>query len=225
MRANYELVRTVREAVGPDVDIAAEAYMGWDTAYAIAMINMVEEFGLAWVEEPVLPDARESYAYIRSRVGVPISGGEHEFTLSGFHDMLRAGAVDILQPDVNRMGGITEARKVWALAEAYGVPVIPHSNQAHNAHLIISSYVSPLMEVFPDDGVRTGYNFYHDFFDGEPRAVSGHVQLGDEPGLGLSLVPSVVADHLVERKLFGKTEIDLLDGRGTITPAGTVRTA
>jgi len=224
MRANYELVRTVREAVGPDVDVAAEAYMGWDTAYAIAMITMVEEFGLAWVEEPVLPDDLEGYAYIRGRVGVPISGGEHEFTLSGFHDMLRAGAVDILQPDVNRMGGITEARKVWALAQAYGVPVIPHSNQAHNAHLILSSYASPLMELFPDDGVRTGYNLYHEFFDGEPRAVAGHVQLGDDPGLGLALVPSVVADHLVERKVFGRTEIDLLDGLGmpaSVRPART----
>jgi len=224
MRANYELVRTVREAVGPDVDVAAEAYMGWDTAYAIAMITMIEEFGLAWVEEPVLPDDRAGYAYIRSRVGVPISGGEHEFTLAGFHDMLRAG-VDILQPDVNRMGGITEARKVWALAQAYGVPVIPHSNQAHNAHLIVSSYASPLMEVFPDDGVRTGYNLYHEFFDGEPRAVAGHVQLGDEPGLGLSLVPSVVADHLVERKVYGRTEIDLLDGLGTPASIRPARTA
>lgn len=225
MRANYELVRTVREAVGPDVDVATEAYMGWDTTYAITMINMVEELGVAWVEEPVLPDARESYAYIRSRVGVPISGGEHEFTLSGFHDMLKAGAVDILQPDVNRMGGITEARKVWALAEAYAIPVIPHSNQAHNAHLIISSYGSPLMEVFPDDGVHAGYNLYHHFFDGEPRAVSGHVELAEGPGLGLSLVPTVVKDHLVERRCFGRPDIDLLGMAEAVRTADAAPTA
>ncbi|WP_248761163.1 enolase C-terminal domain-like protein [Pseudarthrobacter sp. SSS035] len=216
MRANRDLVRTVREAVGDDVDIAAEAYMGWDTSYAISMINMLDDIGLAWVEEPVLPDHRESYAYIRSRVGVPISGGEHEFTLAGFHDMLKAGAVDILQPDVNRMGGITEARKVWALAEAYDIPVIPHSNQAHNAHLIISSYGSPLIEVFPEDGIRSGYNFYHQFFEGEPRPSQGHVELGDSPGLGLSLVPSVIAGHLVQRRLFGATDVDLLAGQSPV---------
>jgi L-alanine-DL-glutamate epimerase-like enolase superfamily enzyme len=220
MRANVELVRTVREAIGEDIDLAVEAYMGWDTAYAIAMINMLEEFGLAWLEEPIFPDARDSYAYIRSRVGVPISGGEHEFTLAGYHDMLKAGAVDILQPDVNRMGGITEARKVWALAEAYGVPVVPHSNQAHNAHLIISSFGSPLIEVFPDDGVRTGYNFYHQFFHGEPRPTSGYVELGDEPGLGLSLVPAVISDHLVERRCFGVTDVDLLADHHVRTSTG-----
>jgi L-rhamnonate dehydratase len=219
MHANYELVRTVREAVGDDIDVAAEAYMGWDPSYAIAMINMIEQFGLAWVEEPVLPDSREGYAYIRSRVGVPISGGEHEFTLAGFHDLLRAGSVDILQPDVNRMGGITEARKVWALAEAYGIPVIPHSNQAHNAHLIISNYDSPLIEAFPEDGVRAGYNFYHQFFAGEPTPTSGYVELGAEPGLGLGLVPSVVKEHLVDRRCYGTTEIDLLAGDEAIPTA------
>ncbi|MCY7289252.1 MAG: hypothetical protein LH624_13620 [Cryobacterium sp.] len=210
MRANRDLVRTVREAVGDDVDIAAEAYMGWDTAYAIRMINSLDEYGLAWVEEPVLPDNLHSYAYIRSRVGVPVSGGEHEFALTGFRDMIEAGAVDILQPDVNRMGGITEAAKVWALAEAYDIPVIPHSNQAHNAHLIASSYASPLIEVFPEPGVEAGYNFYHRFFDGEPRAHEGSVVLGVESGLGLTLMPDVVNTHLAHREQFGTVPSDLL---------------
>jgi L-rhamnonate dehydratase len=210
MRANRDLVRTVRAAVGDDVDIAAEAYMGWDTRYAVAMINMVEEFDLAWVEEPVLPDHSDSYAYIRSRVGVPISGGEHEFTLTGFHELLKKGSVDILQPDVNRMGGITEARKVWALAEAYDVPVIPHSNQAHNAHLIMSSYGSPLMEAFPEDGVSAGYSFYHRFFDGEPRPDRGYFELPDTPGLGLTPVPEVISGHLVQRECYGNADVDLL---------------
>ncbi|WP_081746403.1 enolase C-terminal domain-like protein [Arthrobacter sp. H5] len=210
MRANQDLVRTVREAVGDDVDIAAEAYMGWDTAYAIRMINSLDEYGLAWIEEPVLPDNLQSYAYVRSRVGVPISGGEHEFGLTGFRDMIEAGAVDILQPDVNRMGGITEAAKVWALAEAYDIPVIPHSNQAHNAHLIASHYSSPLIEVFPEPGVEAGYNFYQRFFDGEPRAHGGTVVLGGSPGLGLTLVPGVINAHLAVRKQFGRTPPDLL---------------
>ena len=215
MRANHDLLRTVREAVGDDVDIAGEAYMGWDVPYAIRMINAVEEFDLAWVEEPVAPDALDSYAYIRSRTGTPISGGEHEFTLAGFQQMLRSNAVDILQPDVNRMGGITEARKVWALAEAYDTAVIPHSNQAHNAHLIASSFNSPLIEVFPEDGVRTGYNFYHQFFRGEPRAVDGSVALGSAHGLGLSLVPGVVSAHLAQRRCIGVTEVDVLDVSST----------
>jgi L-alanine-DL-glutamate epimerase-like enolase superfamily enzyme len=151
------------------------------------MIRQLDEFGLAWVEEPVIPDDLDSYRRIRAAVGVPISGGEHEFTLQGFHLLLEQGAVDIIQPDVNRMGGITEARKIWALAQAHGVPVIPHSNQSHNAHLIISSYASPLIEYFPYDRVRTGYNLFYEFFEGTPQARGGWVEVGTDPGLGITL--------------------------------------
>lgn len=203
MHRNYQLVATVRDAVGPDVDVMAEAYMGWDTAYAIAMIRMVEEFELAWIEEPVLPDEIDAYAHIRRSVSTPISGGEHEFTLAGFHQLLRHGAVDIVQPDVNRMGGITEARKVWALAQAYGIPVVPHSQQAHNAHLVISSLQSPLLEIFPDTDVRTGYKFFTEFFEGEPRATNGVVHLRDAPGLGIMLNHDVVERYQAGRVKIG----------------------
>jgi L-alanine-DL-glutamate epimerase-like enolase superfamily enzyme len=202
MRRNHQLVATVRDAVGPDVDVMAEAYMGWDPAYAVAMIRMVEEFGLAWVEEPVLPDEIEAYAHIRRSVSTPISAGEHEFTLAGFHQLLRHGAVDIVQPDVNRMGGITEARKVWALAQAHGIPVIPHSQQAHNAHLVMASLQSPLLEIFPDSDVRTGYKLFTEFFDGEPQATNGVVHLPETSGLGISL-----NNDVVERYQAGKVRI------------------
>ena len=203
MRRNRELVATVREAIGPDVDLMAEAYMGWDVNYAIAMIKLIEEYDLAWVEEPVLPDDLASYRRIRQAVGVPISGGEHEFTLKGFHALLKAEAVDVLQPDVNRMGGITEARKVWALAEAYEVPVVPHSNQAHNAHLIMASLASPFMEYFPEGGLRTGYNFYTEFFTGEPTARDGRVHLDDRPGLGIDLNPETIERYRADARTIG----------------------
>ena len=186
-RHNYELVGTVREAIGPDVDLMADAYMGWNAPYAIDMIRRLEEFNLRWVEEPLMPDDLDGYAHVRRNVRTPISGGEHEFTRWGFLEMLKKGAVDIVQPDVNRMGGITEAQKVWALASAYNVEVIPHSNQAHNAHLIISHMNSPLIEYFPLTTHITAYTFYAMLFDGEPEARNGYVELSDRPGLGISL--------------------------------------
>src|SRR6185312_15112419 len=126
-RKNYALVEAVREAIGPDVELMADAYMGWDVPYAIDMIERLEDLRLKWIEEPVVPDDLAGYARIRERVKTPISGGEHEFTRWGYREMIERGAVDILQPDVNRMGGITEARKVFALASAHDLPVIPHS--------------------------------------------------------------------------------------------------
>lgn len=184
-RRNYELVRTVREAIGPDVELAADAYMGWDVPYAIDMIRRLEDLNLAWVEEPVMPDDIDGYARIRASVPIPISGGEHEFTRWGYKELLTRGAVDIVQPDVNRMGGITEARKVFALASAFNVSCIPHSNQAHNAHLIVSHLNAPLIEFFPRELV-SGYTFFGHLFHGEPEVSNGFVELSEQPGLGIT---------------------------------------
>ncbi len=111
MRRNMELIKTVREVIGPDVELAADAYMGWDVNYAIRMIHMLEDAGmqLAWVEEPVMPDDVEGYAQIAAACDTLISGGEHEFTRYGFRELIDRRAVDIVQIDVNRAGGITDA--------------------------------------------------------------------------------------------------------------------
>lgn len=185
MRKNYELVSAVREVVGDDVDLMADAYMGWDVPYAIAMIRRLDDLELRWVEEPVHPDNLDGYARIRMAVKTPISGGEHEFTRYGYRDMVDKRAVDILQPDVNRMGGITEARKVWALAQAHDLEVIPHSPQAHNAHLITAHLNSPMIEYFPPGALRYAYTFYDELFTGEPTAADGFLALSDRPGLGI----------------------------------------
>ena len=193
-RKNYELVETVRNAIGADIDLMADAYMGWNVPYAIDMIRRLEDLNLSWVEEPLVPDDIDGYVRLRSVVSTPISAGEHEFTRWGYRELLSRGAVDIVQPDVNRMGGITEARKVWALASAFNVPVIPHSHQSHNAHLIMAHVNSPLIEVFPKGVHRTGYTLFTELFAGEPEADQGWVELGDAPGLGISLNEDVLEE-------------------------------
>lgn len=193
-RKNLALVETVREAIGPDVELMADAYMGWDVAYAIDMIRRLECLALSWVEEPIVPDDIAGYARIRSAVTTPIAAGEHEFTRWGYRQLLEQGAIDIVQPDVNRMGGITEARKVFAFAAAHHMPVIPHSNQAHNAHLIMAHLNAPLIEIFPATGLRSGYTLYNELFDGEPRAADGWVTLSDRPGLGITVREDVLSE-------------------------------
>jgi L-rhamnonate dehydratase len=194
---NERLVAIVREAAGPEVEVAADAYMGWDVGYAIDMLRRLEPYRLAWLEEPVMPDDLEGYRRIRAGTSTPISGGEHEFTRWGYLELLRQGCVDIVQPDVNRMGGITEALKVWSLASAFGVPVYPHSNAAHNAHLIVAHLNSPLIEVFPEDEVLTGYTLYQHLFDGQPVARDGWVEVSPAPGFGLTLNRDVLDEFRV----------------------------
>ncbi len=189
MRRNVELVRTVRAAVGDGIELMADAYMGWDLAYARAMIKRLEPFGLRWLEEPLLPDDLAGYAELRRASPIPISGGEHEFTLYGFQQLFRAGAVDVAQFDTNRVGGLSQARKICALAEAWNVEVVPHAGQLHNYHLVISQPACPMAEYFPPGDIEVGNELPHRLFRGEPVAEGGRVTLPEVPGLGLELAP------------------------------------
>ena len=188
MHRNVELVRTVRDAVGDGIDVMADAYMGWDLDYAKRMLTLLEPFNLRWLEEPVIPDDVTGYAELRRRGQIPIAGGEHEFTIHGFRDLLEARAVDYIQFDTNRVGGFTQARKVAALAEAYSIPVVPHAGQMHNYHIVMASLNSPMAEYFPQVTVEVGNELFWYIFDGEPRAKDGFVELSDTvPGLGLRI--------------------------------------
>jgi L-rhamnonate dehydratase len=188
MQRNVELVRTVRETVGDEIDVMADAYMGWTLDYAKRMLPLLEPFHLRWLEEAVIPDDIHGYAELKSYGNIPIAGGEHEFTLYGFRELLQARALDYIQFDTNRVGGITQARKIAALAEAYSIPVIPHAGQMHNYHIVMASLNSPMAEYFPVVDVEVGNELFWYIFDGEPRAKDGYIDLDDNtPGLGLTI--------------------------------------
>jgi len=188
MRKNVDLVRTVRETVGDGIDIMADAYMGWTLDYAKRMLPLLEPFNLRWLEEPVIPDDIHGYAELKRRTSIPIAGGEHEFTLYGFRELLDARAVDYIQFDTNRVGGLTQARKIAALAEAHSIPVIPHAGQMHNYHVVMASLNSPMAEFFPPVDVEVGNELFWYIFKGEPTPKDGYIDLDENtPGLGLSV--------------------------------------
>ncbi|HKV47246.1 MAG TPA: L-rhamnonate dehydratase [Candidatus Acidoferrales bacterium] len=188
VQKNLDLVRTVREVVGDGIDVMADAYMGWNLDYARRIVPLLEPYNLRWLEEPVIPDDISGYVALKSMGRIPIAGGEHEFTLYGFRELLDAKAVDYIQFDTNRVGGITQARKIAALAEAHSVPVVPHSGQMHNLHIVMSSLNCPLAEFFPIVDVEVGNELFWYIFKGEPKPVNGYIDLSDDvPGLGLTV--------------------------------------
>jgi L-alanine-DL-glutamate epimerase-like enolase superfamily enzyme len=119
---------------------------------------------------------------------IPIAGGEHAFTQFEVRDLLEARAVDYLQIDTNRVGGISQARKITALAESFQVPVVPHAGQMHNYHVVMASVNCPMAEYFPPIDVEVGNELFWYVFNGEPVAQGGSIDLRDDlPGLGLTI--------------------------------------
>lgn len=188
MQNNIELVRTVRETVGDGIDVMADAYMGWNLDYARRMLPLLEKYNLRWLEEPVIPDDIHGYAELKRAGHIPIAGGEHEHTIYGFRELIEARAVDYIQFDTNRVGGITQARKIAALAEAHSIPVIPHAGQMHNYHVVMASLNSPMAEFFPPVDVEVGNELFWYIFKGEPMAKNGFIDLDENvSGLGLTV--------------------------------------
>jgi L-alanine-DL-glutamate epimerase-like enolase superfamily enzyme len=188
MERNLDLVKTVREVIGYEIDLMADAYMGWNLDYARRMLPLLAPYRLRWLEEPVIPDDIGGYAALNAQGLVPIAGGEHEFTLYGFRQLLEARAVSYIQFDTNRVGGITQARKIAALSEAHSVPVIPHAGQMHNFHIVMASLNSPMAEFFPVHDVEIGNELFWYIFAGEPLPENGSIDLRDDlPGLGLTI--------------------------------------
>jgi len=188
MQKNVALLKTLRKTVGDDIDIMADAYMGWTLDYAKRMLPLLEPFNLRWLEEAVIPDDIGGYAELRARTSIPIAGGEHEHTIYGFRELIENQCVDYIQFDTNRVGGITQARKIAALAEAHSIPVIPHAGQMHNYHITMSNLNCPMSEFFPPVDVEVGNELFWYIFDGEPTPKDGFIDLDENvPGLGLTV--------------------------------------
>ena len=188
-RQNLALIRTVREAAGPDVEIMFDAWSSWNVPYTTQMAELAVPYRVWWFEEPVMADMIPQYAEARQAVqripGAPsISGGEHEYTRWGIKALLDAGAVDVLQPDPTWAGGLTEMRKICALASAYGIPVIPHHGGMASLNLIASQTITvcPIQEWLIQAGIA-GQHFYK--FKIEP--VNGYIDLPTRPGIGIEL--------------------------------------
>ena len=188
MEENEAHIANAREAVGPDIALMADAYMGWDLDYAVKMCARLEPYGLAGVEEPLIPDDLAGYASLRKETSIPISGGEHEYTRFGFRDIINKGAMDIIQPDLRRCGGFTEGQRIAALAAESGVTLIPHAYGITHLHFALANSNIPMIEYFPmpcwdslpDAEIEA-------IFHGEPQPENGRVIVEPRPGLGVEV--------------------------------------
>jgi D-galactarolactone cycloisomerase len=202
------IVRAAREAVGSDallmVDAgASDAFWGQGYKWALRSAQMLAGYDVAWFEEPLRPDALEGFVALRRAAPLPIAGGEVLTRRQSFDPWLRAGAFDIVQPDVTKVGGISEERRIGWMAQAHGVRFIPHG---WNTAVGLAADLH-LASAFPDTDLveyRTGSAYIDELaVGGWALDADGMLAIPDAPGLGLELDLDAVAKYGRGARLFG----------------------
>jgi D-galactarolactone cycloisomerase len=192
-----ETVAAAREVTGPDLPLMLDTNCTWTVDEAIEMATALRPFDLTWLEEPLYPpDDHAGLARIRREGGVPTAAGENLGNVNDFRQMLDADAVDFMQPDTNKIGGITEMRKAIDLARARGVAVDPHS-PFYGPGLIATLH---LIAAMPEQDVM-GEFFYADLEASPigdiiyPR--DGYFAVPDGPGLGIEVDEKILQRYRV----------------------------
>ena len=187
-RGDVEITKAIREAVGPTIDIGADANSAYDAATAIKACHELAKYDLWFIEEPVYPDDIDGYELIRRSQPIPVAAGESEFGIFGFRELLKRRAIDIVQPDVARIGGFTAAKRLGALVHAHNVQYAPHTGfscglaQLASVHLAAAvPNLARLEWMFIDNPLAR-------IFKGAlPEPTKGTLQLPTTSGLGLEV--------------------------------------
>jgi D-arabinonate dehydratase len=191
-----ERIRAVRDAIGPAAGLLVDANEVYDPDTAIRALRRWERYDLAWLEEPVSPDDVPGMAKVAAASDVPIAVGENEYTKHGFRELIQNRAADVLQPDVTRVGGVTEWRKVAAMAEAEGLRVAPHAVHELHVHLAAAAPNCSLIEFFTPEAEIQEF-LAHLFVQPVLAPRDGVLALPTAPGFGLEVDEDVARRHEV----------------------------
>lgn len=186
---NVEFLRSHRKAVGPGFPLMVDCYMSLNVPYAIELAEACKDIGIYWWEEVLSPEDVEGYRRIRqAHPTVKWTTGEHEYARYGFRPLIEERLIDILQPDVMWVGGLTELLRIAAHASTLDIPIIPHGSGPYSYHFIASQTGPALCEYVASsaDG-RAILPVFGDLFDGEQIPSDGTLVLSDAPGFGMTL--------------------------------------
>jgi len=202
--AAVERVAMVREAVGPNIGIAVDFHGRVHRPMARILVKELEPYRLMFIEEPVLSENREALKEIAALGSTPIALGERLYSRWDFKSVFEEGVVDIIQPDLSHAGGITECRKIAAMAEAYDVAVAPHCPLGPIALAACLQLDAVSYNCFiQEQSLGIHYNAANDLLDYAAnkdvfRYEDGYVAIPDGPGLGVEIDEDYVKERAKE---------------------------
>jgi galactonate dehydratase len=210
-------VAALRDAVGNDMDIAIDLHgPPWLTpSDATQVCRALEQYHLMWVEDPIAPDNLDGFRRIRDHSSVTLAAGERQATIFGERELIEKGLVDVIQPDTGRAGGITQMKKIAAIAEAHHVMLAPHSGSLGPVgeyaalHVLAACPNGYILERIEDDWEGRAKTIVP-----HPIQKDGHLAVPDAPGLGCDIDEDFVAAHPSEANV----SIPVSEGSGSYAP-------
>lgn len=183
-------VKKVRDAVGENIEIMLDANNCWDCATAVRFANMVKEYNIMFLEEPVFADDIPGLRRFKMGTDMPLATGEHEYTRYGARDLLLAEAADIIQMDTARAGGFTEMLKIAGMTQAWNVKFAPHCMEYINLHLLSAvpnAMFAEKLFLFDD--------LWKNIIVNLPKTENGYIEVPKGPGLGMELNEDFIKDN------------------------------
>lgn len=207
--ADADALRRARAIIGPDALLMADLNEASSAKEAMALARLVEDLDLGWLEEPLPHDNFPAYARLTPALPVPVAGGESLYGVGAFREVLVDGGLDVIQPDLALCGGITEARKIAALAEAFGVPLVPHVWGTGINYLAALQFSATLQPTrigcwhYPLHEVDVGHNPLRAAMVDIELDGNGAARVPRGPGLGLPIEPGRFEQFIVDRWSIG----------------------
>jgi D-arabinonate dehydratase/D-galactarolactone cycloisomerase len=188
LKKDIQAIDAIRAAIGSDIGIMVDINSNYHADDAVRLGRKLEPYDIEWLEEPVPPFDLAGYTRVRQGQSIPVAGGEGEFTVYGFRDLLAANGVDIIQPDLGRVGGLTEGLRIAALAQAQNIKVAPHTGFFSSLNILAAMHFSAATPAFHTfEFMELDHPLIEIFTEPIPRPKKGMLALPEKPGIGYEL--------------------------------------
>jgi L-alanine-DL-glutamate epimerase-like enolase superfamily enzyme len=196
-RRDLERVAAVREAFGDDLVILTDANTGYSVADARAAMPGLDELNVGWLEEPFPAHDARSYRAAAGFGRTPLAAGENHYTRFEFSRVIEDGAITVLQPDLSKTGGLTEALRIAAMASAYKLPIHPHSSMTGLNHAASIHFLAAIDNGGYFEGDISKDNKFRDELVSRPYTLDAHGMVWplERPGLGLEVDEEFLKKH------------------------------
>lgn len=185
-----EIVRRIREEVGPNIDLGVEIHRNFSPDEAVTLARAIEPYMILYYEDPVAPESLVALQYVADHVNIPIAAGERCHSLFQFKELLDTRTAALIRPDLSLAGGFTQCKKIAAVAEASFVGIFPH---LMGSPVNTAAYVQFAASIPNYTIMESGFTELNDIVENPAKVVNGYIEVSQAPGIGIEIREETLA--------------------------------